>query len=229
MPKLRTILDDVERQLEEQLRTPRDERDPALGLLRIVRSAIAIAQGIERLGEPEEEASLVLFRALYEKLLDANQIAAAEDWKRQVLKMRVSAFIELATFGRRTDPVRPEAESAEEEVEHLRGMNRAAVEEVECQRRRWKYHWSGKSRVLLEQELPPAIQYYAPLSWIAHGSLGPVLEYQPAITADLRDVAGMMLLLIWNLCARLADFPLLAVESYGFGSDANQESGGLNL
>lgn len=120
---------------------------------------------------------------------------------------------------RRVDAYKVQADVVLSCREYLRGLDHAAVEEVEGQRLRRRFHWTGKSRSELERELPPGIQYYALLSWIAHGSLGPVFEYRPAITADSREIAGLTLLLIWNLCAHSAGFPQLSVESYGFGAD----------
>jgi hypothetical protein len=116
-------------------------------------------------------------RALWE-LSNSFRYLLRGDARRNSLKVLINASLEVSDFWAK----RPEKLDADAAARMSRSIESYSAKfpdiyaEVEAQRKRRKYHWSGLSHSAIEREIAPGSAVYQGLSWEAHAVLAPIRD-----------------------------------------------------
>jgi hypothetical protein len=116
-------------------------------------------------------------RAIWELWIEWRFLKAAPARNTAARKVILTAKIEALEFGSKHSEFRAIVlEQLRADVAALAAAFPEAHTELSEQRKRKRFHWSGKSYSTMERELVPDSAMYKVLSWDAHGTLSPIRD-----------------------------------------------------
>lgn len=226
--RLRILLEDtVLREFDESL------VEPFLVCVALFRKALVYGEGVNVLVHEEKpEAAAPLERAIYELWLDVRFLLRSAEPKRTAQKVQIAGLLDVASYlwTRRHRFGFENLRTIMRTLREWRNDLPDLYEEVIRQRRQGRYHWSGFSRVRIEQKIAPGSMVYKDLSWQAHSVLSPLFEFnvievsENSVNVEFDSLyeagsdlpwrahtVGGMLYYMWNEMADFFGFPVVVI------------------
>jgi hypothetical protein len=130
------------------------------------------------------EAVAPLYRAVYEILLDVKQIVEDGDPEKNSLKFLINSAFEIKDSHKDLNTEKfyfEHLEKAEDLLKRVQEKHPQIYSQIESQRNKRIFNWSGKSRRQVEKDLfgrTTSLSPYKMMSWEAHSVTSPLLNYK---------------------------------------------------
>lgn len=151
----------------------------------LLRSAVSYSKAVKDLVKMGgAEATAPLYRAVYEILLDVKQIVKDGDPEENSLKFLVNSALEIKD-GHKDQNIEEfyfkDLERAEDFLKRVQEEHPQIYFQIENQRNKRIFNWSGKSRRQVERDLfgrMTSLSLYKIMSWEAHSVTSPLFNYK---------------------------------------------------